>query len=198
MKKDFLDLYFELYGDAVKTLPSIYYVWKKSQKYVESENEEEIKKFENLIFLLFNSVVSPRVKLGRNVKFAYGGIGTVVHKDSIIGNGVAIGQCVTIGGSPGRSGTTDSGTRFHVPHIKDNVYIAAGSRILGGITIGKFSIIGANSVVTSDVDDFSIYAGQPAKKINKLTKTNCFRYRSLFHDLKQIEKNDFISCFPDD
>ncbi len=49
--------------------------------------------------------------------------------------------------------------------IKENVWIGAGSIILPGITIGQYSVIGAGSVVTHDVPDNCIYAGNPAKKI---------------------------------
>jgi acetyltransferase-like isoleucine patch superfamily enzyme len=62
---------------------------------------------------------------------------------------------------------------FSIPVIiEDNVWIGDGVCILPGVTIGFGSIIGANSVVTKDVDSLSIYAGIPAKKIkffNKIT-----------------------------
>jgi serine O-acetyltransferase len=53
------------------------------------------------------------------------------------------------------------------PVIGDNVYIAAGSRVLGGIKIGNDVIIGANAVVIKDVPDNCIVAGIPAKVISK-------------------------------
>src|SRR5690606_38404356 len=120
---------------------------------------------ENLIFILHNSVVSPYVRLGDNVKFAYGGIGTVVHKDAIIRDGVSIGQGVTIGGSPGKYGIDRNGNKYYVPYVEENVYIAAGCRVFGGINLGKFSVIGANSVLSTDAEQFSIYVGSPAKKV---------------------------------
>jgi acetyltransferase-like isoleucine patch superfamily enzyme len=49
--------------------------------------------------------------------------------------------------------------------INDDVWIGHGSIILSGVTIGQGSIIGAGSVVTKDVEPFSIYAGNPAAKI---------------------------------
>lgn len=49
--------------------------------------------------------------------------------------------------------------------IEDDVWIGYGSIILSGIKIGQGSIIAAGSVVTNDVEPFSIYAGVPAKKI---------------------------------
>lgn len=53
----------------------------------------------------------------------------------------------------------------NVPKIGNNVYIAAGSRIIGNVTIGDDVVIGANSVVTKNVPSNCIVAGIPAKII---------------------------------
>jgi len=52
--------------------------------------------------------------------------------------------------------------------ISDDIWIGAGSRILSGITINERSIIAAGSVVTKDVESYSIYGGVPAKKIKDI------------------------------
>lgn len=49
--------------------------------------------------------------------------------------------------------------------IQDDVWIGVGSIILSGVTIGTGSIVAAGSVVTKDVKPYSVYAGNPAKKI---------------------------------
>lgn len=51
--------------------------------------------------------------------------------------------------------------------IEDDVWIGAGSIILKGIKISKGAVIAAGSVVTKDVEPYSIYAGVPAKMIKK-------------------------------
>jgi len=51
--------------------------------------------------------------------------------------------------------------------IRDNVWIGERSRICKGVTIGENSIIAANSVVTKDVPDNSIAAGNPAKIVRE-------------------------------
>lgn len=52
--------------------------------------------------------------------------------------------------------------------IKDYAWISFGATILKGVTIGKGAIVAANSVVTKDVLDFTMVAGNPAKRIKNL------------------------------
>ncbi len=52
--------------------------------------------------------------------------------------------------------------------IKDYAWISFGVTILKGVTIGEGAIVAANSVVTKDVPDFTMVAGNPAKEIKKL------------------------------
>jgi len=49
--------------------------------------------------------------------------------------------------------------------VRQGAWLGVGCVILPGVTIGRASIIGANAVVTSDVDDYAIMAGSPARKI---------------------------------
>lgn len=51
--------------------------------------------------------------------------------------------------------------------VGDDVWLGAGCAILPGVSIGHGSVIGANSVVTSAVPDYEIWAGVPAKKIGE-------------------------------
>ena len=52
--------------------------------------------------------------------------------------------------------------------IKKNAWICARSMILKGVTIGEGSIVAAGSVVTEDVPDYSLVAGNPAKFLKKV------------------------------
>ncbi|AJB46122.1 hypothetical protein CR44_07895 [Campylobacter fetus subsp. testudinum] len=56
--------------------------------------------------------------------------------------------------------------------IGDDTWIGANTTILPGVKIGKFCIIGAGSIVTKDIEDFSIAVGVPAKVIRKLKLTS--------------------------
>lgn len=110
-------------------------------------------------FLLYNTSLPSSVKIGKGSKFAYMGIGCVIHARAVIGENCMIGQGITIGGRSKKVG---------VPHIGDNCYLGAGCRILGDITIGDNVIIGPNAVVLQDIPANTIVVGIPAKVI----KTN--------------------------
>ena len=54
--------------------------------------------------------------------------------------------------------------------IKSKVWIGNGVTILKGVTIGEGAVIGAKSVVTHDVEPYSLVAGNPAREIKKIRK----------------------------
>ena len=60
-------------------------------------------------------------------------------------------------------------------HIGENVWIGACSTILGGITIGKNSIVAAGAVITKDVPPFTLVAGVPAKVVKNLSDHEAFK-----------------------
>ena len=70
---------------------------------------------------------------------------------------------VTLGG--GRNATQKG-----APHICEGVMIGTGACVLGPIKIGKYSKIGANAVVISDVPDYATAVGVPAKIITNNSK----------------------------
>lgn len=109
-----------------------------------------------IIFLVYNSSIPFQCTIGKNSRFAYGGIGVVLHKRTVIGENCMIGSNVTIGGKSGH---------FNVPIIGRNVYIGTGAKVLGPITIGDNVTIGANAVVIKDVPANNTVAGIPAKVI---------------------------------
>jgi acetyltransferase-like isoleucine patch superfamily enzyme len=54
--------------------------------------------------------------------------------------------------------------------IKDDAWLGANVIVLKGVTIGEGSIIGAGSVVTCDVPDYTVFAGNPAKFIRNINE----------------------------
>ena len=110
-----------------------------------------------LIFLIYNSKVPYQARIGKGTKLGYGGIGVVIHSESVIGRNCTVGQQVTIGGGNSRYPG--------VPVIGDNVHMHKGAIIYGGITVGDNAEIGANAVVNKPVPDNAVVAGVPAKII---------------------------------
>lgn len=148
--------------------------------------EKNFKKISNILDFankrINKSIVYGATKIGEGTVFAYGGISVVVHKKAIIGKNCMVGQCVTIGRTHGKN----SG----VPIIEDNVYIGAGAKIIGGITIGNNSIIAPNSVVTKSVEPCSVIAGIPGKLINRITKEN-FEEKYIPYGIEKFIDEDF-------
>jgi len=103
--------------------------------------------------------LSYNVKLDRRVRIWHHG-GMVLGARSI-GNDVHIRQNTTFGVA---CRTQPCAKRI----IEDNVDIGTGACILGNITVGKHSVIGANAVVTKDVPSYSLVGGVPAKVIKSL------------------------------
>lgn len=111
-------------------------------------------------------VVYGSTSIGKNTVFAYSGIAVVIHKKAIIGENCMIGQCVTIGATEG------AGNIKEIPTLKNNVYVGAGAKIIGNITIGENTIIAPNAVVNKDVQPYSVVGGVPAKLITQVNEQN--------------------------
>lgn len=139
-----------------------------------------LKKIVRFIRLVKASDDFIHLKYGKNLIV---GPNTLIYPSKFIqfGNNTSIGRNVTIstsesGRSPIKIG---SFSRLDIPmeqqgegkqgaiEIEDDVWIGTGSIILGGIKIGKGSIVGAGSVVTKSVEPYSIVAGNPSKLIRK-------------------------------
>lgn len=92
--------------------------------------------------------------IGKNVRFAHNGIGTVIGPTVKIGNNCKIYQNVTLGAN--RKIVNGIITNEGYPEIEDDVIIYAGAIIVGPVKIGRGSVVGANSVVTEDIPKNSI------------------------------------------
>ena len=103
--------------------------------------------------------IHPAAQIGRRV-FIDHGMGVVIGETAVIGNDVLIYQQVTLGGV-----STDKGKRH--PTIEDGVVIGTGAKILGNITIGTNSKVGANSVVVKNVPPESTAVGIPARVLKR-------------------------------
>lgn len=116
--------------------------------------------FEYIIRIFFGSDISCEAIIPSDIVFIHG-------HDIVIGANVIIGkQCKIFNGVTLGNKDTEIGYNEH-PIVGNNCVISTGAKILGKITIGDNSIIGANAVVINDVPSNSIAVGVPAKNIKK-------------------------------
>ena len=98
--------------------------------------------------------IHPGARIGCRL-FIDHGIGVVIGETTIIENDVTLYQGVTLGGTG-----KDKGKRH--PTLRDGVFVGNNANILGDITIGEHSRVGAGSVVLRDVPPDSTVVGVPA------------------------------------
>lgn len=103
--------------------------------------------------LLIGSVVHRETRIGEGLHIVHPD-SVRIAPDAVIGKRVGVMQGVVIGTTPDRLGT---------PVIGDDVFIGAGAKILGPVTIGDRARIAANSLVINDVPPDSTAIGVPAK-----------------------------------
>jgi serine O-acetyltransferase len=101
--------------------------------------------------------IHPAAKIG-NGFFIDHGMGVVIGETAQIGDNVTLYQGVTLGG-------TGFATGKRHPTVQDNVTIGSGAKLLGPITVGHGSKIGANSVVIHDVPPNSTVVGNPGHPV---------------------------------
>jgi len=98
--------------------------------------------------------IHPGAQLGRRL-FIDHATGVVIGETAIVGNDVTMYQGVTLGG-------TGKGHGKRHPTVCDNVFIGNNANLLGDITVGENSRVGAGSVVLNDVPPDSTVVGVPA------------------------------------
>lgn len=115
-----------------------------------------------------------------------------------IGDNVLIGPNVSIytAGHPIHADTRKTVYEYGAPiTIGDNVWIGGNSIILPDVTVGSNSVIAAGSVVTKDVPEWTVVAGNPARVIKKITdKDKQYYFRDKkFDDESMAHIEDIIS-----
>ncbi len=108
--------------------------------------------------------IHPAAVIGRRFVIDHG-TGVVIGETSIIGDDVTLYHSVTLGGiSPSVNSDKQVGQKRH-PTVMDRAIIGSGAAVLGPITIGEESRVGANSVVTKDVPASVTAVGIPAQVV---------------------------------
>ena len=109
---------------------------------------------------LFTGIeIHPGARIGRGV-FIDHGMGVVIGETAVIGDHCLLYQGVTLGGTGKQHG------KRH-PTLKENVVVGAGAKVLGAITVGANTRIGAGSVLLRDVAPDSTVVGIPGRVIHQ-------------------------------
>ena len=103
--------------------------------------------------------IHPCASIGRRL-FIDHGMGVVIGETAVVGDDVMLYHGVTLGGKS-RHGLVPGAQRH--PTLENCVTVGAGAKILGPITVGEWSTVGANAVVTKDAPPRSILLGIPAR-----------------------------------
>jgi len=112
--------------------------------------------------------ISEHADIGPGLFIAHIGNIVIVHH-SKIGSYASMHQGVTVGGV---------GKEEDLPIIGDRVYFGAGAKILGAVKIGNDVVIGANAVVTRDVQDNAVVGGIPAEILGSGGSKDFVHYRT--------------------
>jgi len=101
--------------------------------------------------------IHPAAKIGPGF-FMDHGAGVVIGETAEIGSDVTVYQGVTLGG-------TGFATGKRHPTVQDNVTIGSGAKLLGPVTVGHGSKIGANTVVITDIPPNATVVGNPGHTV---------------------------------
>lgn len=181
--------------------PFFLYLHKKRGKF----NSKRSEFFQGLKFYLYNNLVSYLpIHLVRNLflrhilgikigKFSFVHMGSRFQGTISIGNHSVIGRnCVLLGDITIKNNVSITAetyifTSSHIVNsayfecfytkvvIEDYAWIGARAMILPGVRIGKGAILGAMSIATKNIPDYSIFAGNPAKEIGQREKELAYK-----------------------
>jgi len=123
--------------------------------------------------------IHPGARIGPGL-FIDHGMGVVIGETTEVGANCTLYQGVTLGG------TSLKKEKRH-PTLGQNIVVGAGAKILGAITIGDHSKIGAGSVVVTEVPPHSTVVGIPGRVVQRSGETSVERIDLDHHDLPDPE-----------
>ena len=137
--------------------------------------------------------IHPAARIGRRF-FIDHGMGVVIGATTIIGDDVLLYQGVTLGGTGNEHG------KRH-PTLGNNIVVGSGAKVLGNITIGSNSRIGAGSVVVDSVPEDSTVVGVPGRIVrqklliqgqlmhNRIPDPVTCRLNRLTYEIQELKEN---------
>jgi serine O-acetyltransferase len=114
--------------------------------------------FQSRISELFDVDIHPAAELGRGIMIDHA-TGVVIGETAVVGDDVSMLHGVTLGGTG-----KEMGDRH--PKIGRGVLLSMGAKVLGNISVGEYSRIGAGSVVLKSIPAHCTAVGVPAKLVN--------------------------------
>ena len=141
--------------------PGLHAIWyHRLHNYLWRNNWKTLARFLAFLTRSFTGIdIHPAAIIGNNV-FIDHGMGVVIGETAILGNNITLYQGVTLGGT-----SLEKNSRH--PTVEDDVIVGAGAKVLGSITLGRGSRIGANAVVVKNVPPDSVVVGVPGQIISR-------------------------------
>jgi serine O-acetyltransferase len=143
--------------DVVLTYPGLHAVWGYRLAHALWEGDMQLlaRVVSAIVRVVTGVDIHPAAVIGQGL-FIDHAIGVVVGETAVIGDDVTMYHGVTLGGL-----TLSKGKRH--PTVGNRVMIGAGAKVLGPVTLGDDSRIGANAVVVHDVPAGSVIVGVPGR-----------------------------------
>ncbi len=143
--------------EIILSYPGLHAIW--MHRLAHSLHEKRVPLLPRLVAMFARAVTGVEIHeaaiIGRGL-FIDHGMGVVIGETAQVGENVTMYQGVTLGGTGKERG------KRH-PTIGDNVVIAAGASVLGPITVGENSKVGAGAVVVRDVPPNCTVVGVPGR-----------------------------------
>lgn len=133
-----------------------------------------------VVKLLCGAEFPARCRIGRRLRLPHGSNGIILHGNAVIGDDVTLFHQVTLG-------MRDVDEPEAAPRIGNSVVIGAGAKILGNVSVGDHSSVGANAVVIRDVPSHATAVGVPAQVRSKRNRPRgeALAWPALRHEERQ-------------
>jgi tetrahydrodipicolinate N-acetyltransferase len=141
------------------------------------------------------SIIRDLVEIGENCVIMMGAVlnigavigeKTMIDMNVVVGGRAVVGKNCHIGAGTVLAGVIEPPSADPVV-IEDGVLIGANVVVLEGVRVGKGAVIAAGSVVTKNVDSFTVVAGVPAKVIKKVDDKTKSKTQ-LMQELRNIQE----------